>query len=108
MADIYPYMERIRERFSDPSVAGDFKDFTKTLLFEFSDTKQTMALTVVDGNASLEEKSVENPDVRLTTNTDTLAGIMDKKVNPMMAYMTRKIKVQGNQADLMQLQKLML
>lgn len=108
MADIYPYMERIRERFSDPSVADDFKDFTKTLLFEFSDTKQTMALTIVDGNASLEEKSVENPDVRLTTSTDTLVGIMDKKVNPMMAYMTRKIKVQGNQADLMQLQKLML
>lgn len=107
MADIYPYMERIRERFSDPDVADSFKNFTKTLLFEFPDTKQTMALTVVDGNATLEEKSVENPDVKLTADTNTLAGIMDKKVNPMMAYMTRKIKVQGNQADLMQLQKLM-
>ena len=107
MTDIYPYMERICARFSDPSLSDTFKNFTKTMLFEFPDTKQTMALTVVDGNATLEEKSVENPDIKMTADTDTLAGILDKKVNPMMAYMTRKIKVQGNQADLMQLQKLM-
>lgn len=108
MADIYPYMERIRERFTDASLVDSFKDFTKTLQFEFPDTKQVFAMTVVNGSATLEEKSVENPEVRVTTDTDVLAGILDKKVNPMMAYMTRKIKVQGNQSDLMKLQKLML
>ena len=108
MADVMPYLERIRDRFSDPSVAESFQDFTKTLQFDFPDTRQNYALVVVNGNAKLEEKSVEKPDVRVTANSDVLAGIMDKKINPMTAYMTRKIKAQGAQEDLVRLQKLML
>lgn len=107
MTDIQPYLERVRERFSDPKLQDSFKTFTKTLLFEFPDTQQTFALTVVEGNADLAEATADNPDVRVTTSTDVLAGIMDRKVNPITAYMTRKIKVQGAQSDLMQLQKLL-
>ena len=103
-----PYLERIRDRFSDPSIAASFQDFTKTLQFDFPDTRQNYVLLVVNGIAKLEEKSVEKPDVRVTANTDVLAGVMDKKINPMTAYMTRKIKAQGAQEDLMRLQKLML
>lgn len=107
MTDILPYLERVRERFSDPRLQQSFKSFSKTLLFEFPDTKQTFAISVVDGSATLEEKTVENPDVKVATNTDVLAGIMDRKVNPITAYMTRKIKVQGAQEDLLKLQKLL-
>ncbi len=108
MADILPYLQRIQERFSDPSVQESLQDYTKTLLFDFPDTKQSYVLSVVNGNATIEEKSIANPDIRVTTNTDVLAGIMDKKVNPITAYMTRKIKAQGSQEDMMRLQVLML
>lgn len=108
MSDIRPYLERIRDRFSEPAIALYFKDFTKTLLFEFPDTKQAFLLTVVNGNATLEETAATNADLKVIANTDVLAGVMDKKVNPMMAYMTRKIKAEGSQEDLMKLQKLML
>ena len=107
MAEIRPYLERVRERFSDPKVRDSFKAFNKTLLFEFPDTQQVFALIVVEGQARLEEQGATNPDVRVTINTDILAGIMDRKVNPITAYMTRKIKVQGAQEDLMKLQKLL-
>lgn len=107
MTEIRPYLERVQERFADPRLQGSFKMFSKTLLFEFPDTQQRFALIVDQGNAALEEKTVENPDVRVTLTTDVLAGIMDHKVNPMMAYMTRKVKVQGAQEDLMKLQKLL-
>ncbi len=107
MADILPYLQRVQERFTDPANRDYFKDFTKTLLFEFPDTKQAFVMTIVNGNATLEEKTIEKPDIKTTANTDVLAGIMDKKVNPMTAYMTRRIKVQGAQEDLMKLQKLM-
>ena len=108
LADILPYLQRIQDRFSEPSLQASFQDFTKTLLFDFPDTKQSYVLTVVNGNATIGEKSIANPDIKVTSNTDVLAGIMDKKVNPITAYMTRKIKVQGAQEDLMRLQKLML
>ena len=108
MPDILPYLERIRDRFVVPANQETFKNFTKTLQFEFPDTKQAFAITVVNGNPLLEEKTADNPDIKVTANTDVLAGIMDKKVNPITAYMTRKIKAQGAQEDLMKLQKLML
>ena len=108
MADVLPYLERIRDRFKDPSVQQSFKGYNKTLQFEFPDTKQTFVLTMNEGNATLEEKSLEKPDMKTIANTDVLAGIMDKKINPMTAFMTRKIKAQGSQEDLMKLQKLML
>lgn len=108
MTDIRPYLERVCERFSDPAVQNTFKTFSKTLLFEFLDTQQAFALVVVEGSATLEERNAENPDVRVTINTDILAGIMDHKINPIATYMTRKLKVQGAQQDLMKLQKLLL
>lgn len=108
MADILPYLERIRDRFTAPTNLNAFKDFTRTLSFEFPDTQQVFILTVVNGNPILEEKEAANADIKVTANTDVLAGIMDKKVNPMTAYMTRKIKAQGAQEDLVRLQKLML
>jgi putative sterol carrier protein len=107
MTEIRPYLERVRERFSDPKIRDSFKTFTKTLFFEFPDTQQAFAISVVEGSATLEEKTLESPDVKVTANTDVLAGIMDRKVNPITAYMTRKIKAQGAQEDLMKLQKLL-
>lgn len=107
MADIRPYLERVRERFSDPRIRESFKTFSKTLLFEFPDSQQAFVLSVLNGNATLEERAAANPDVKVTTNTDVLAGVMDRKVNPITAYMTRKIKVQGAQEDLLKLQKLL-
>ena len=108
MADILPYLQRIQDRFSEPSIQASLQDFTKTLLFDFSDTKQHFVLSVVNGNATLEEKNIANPDIKVTTSTDVLAGIMDKKINPITSYMMRKIKAQGAQEDMMRLQQLML
>lgn len=108
MAEILPYLRRIQDRFSEPSLQDSFQNFTKTLLFDFPDTKQSYVLSVVNGNATIEEKSIDNPDIKVTSTTDVLAGIMDKKVNPITAYMMRKIKAQGAQEDLLRLQKLMM
>jgi putative sterol carrier protein len=107
MTEILPYLQRVQERFSDPRTRDTFKTFNKTLLFEFPDTGQLFTLAVVEGQAKLEEQAVANPDVKVIINTDILAGIMDRKVNPITAYMTRKIKVQGAQEDLLKLQKLL-
>lgn len=107
MTEIRPYLERVRARFSDPKANDSFKTFNKTLLFEFPDTRQIFTLIVVEGQASLEEQAAANPDVKVTSNTDVLAGIMDRKIHPITAYMTRKIKVQGAQDDLLKLQKLL-
>jgi putative sterol carrier protein len=109
MADVKPYLQKIIDRFNDPSMQTSLKGFTKNLLFKFTDTNQDWLIRTVDGSeATLEQESFDKPDVTVITTTDILAGIMDKKINAMTAYMQRKIQAKGPMEDLMKMQKLMM
>ena len=108
MADIVPYLERICARFEQPEIKQAFQGFNKTLQFIFTDLQRTFTLSIAgDGSVALAEQTVSQPDVKVTITSDTLAGILDRKVNPINAYITRKIKVTGKMDDLLRLQKLL-
>jgi putative sterol carrier protein len=107
--DIKPYLQKMVDRFANPSVQASLKGFTKTLLFRFTDTKEDWVIRAVDGtSAALSQETLEKPDILVTMSTEILAGIMDKKVNGTTAYMQRKIQVKGAMEDLMKLQKIMM
>lgn len=109
MADVAPYLQRMVDRFADPSVQVSLKGFTKTLLFQFTDTKEDWLIKTVDGKeATISKETLDKADITIITSSDILAGIMDKKINGMTAYMQRKIQTKGPMEDLMKLQKLML
>lgn len=108
MVDIFPALVLVKNRFSDPDVKEKFKDTVKKVQFEFTDTKEQYLLSIENGTANLAKEAVNTPDVLVTTTTDILAGIMNKKVNPVIAYSTRKIKVKGTMEDLLKLQKLLM
>lgn len=109
MVDVQPYLQKIVERFANPSIQAGLKGFTRQLLFKFTDTKEDWIIRALDGKeASLSKETTATPDVTVTTTTDILAGVMDHKVNAMSAYMQRKIQVKGPMDDLVKMQKLML
>jgi putative sterol carrier protein len=109
MVDVQPYLQRIVDRFSNPSVQSSLKGFTRVLLFRFTDTKEDWLIRSVDGKeATLVKETLANPDVTIMTTTEVLAGVMDRKINGMTAYMQRKIQTKGPMEDLMKMQKLML
>ena len=109
MADIKPYLQKMVDRFANPSVQAALKGFNKTLQFKFTDTKEEWLIRSLDGtSATLTQESIEKPDIIVTIASDILAGIMDKKINGTTAYMQRKIQVKGAMEDLMKLQKLMM
>jgi len=109
MADIQSYLQKIVDGFANPDVQTALKGFTKTLQFEFKDTGEKWLIKVDDGSkATLTQETLEKPDMTVVTTTDTLAGIMDKKINANTAYMQRKIQIKGSLEDLFRLQKLML
>ena len=108
MADIVPYLERIRARFDQPETRATFQGFARTIQFDFSDLKRDYVLDIdQEGNATLKEEKLQAPDITVTTSSDTLAGILDRKINPELAFLTRKIKVSGKMEDLLKLQKLL-
>ena len=109
MTDIKPYLQKMVDRFTNPGVQAALKGFTKTLQFKFTDTNESWLLRAVDGKeATLTQEAIEKPEILVTISTDTLAGVMDKKINGTTAYMQRKIQVKGAMEDLVKLQKLML
>ena len=108
MAEIVPYLERLCARFAQPEMRAAFRGFTKTMQFTFPDLQRNFTLSIAeDGSATLAEQTVSHPDVTVTTSSDTLAGIVDGRVNPFQAYITRKLKVTGQMEDLLRLQKLL-
>ena len=108
MADIVPYLESIRARFEQPETRAAFQGFAKTIQFMFPDLQRNFALRIAqDGSATLTEETVPQPDINVTTSSDTLAGILDRTVNPELAFVTRKLKASGTMEDLLKLQKLL-
>ncbi len=108
MADIVPYLERVRARFEQPAMRQTFQGFARTIQFFFPDLQRTFVLSIAhDGNAQLAEKTVPQPDITVTTSSETLAGVLDRKINPEVAFITRKLKVSGKMEDLLKLQKML-
>ena len=108
MVDIVPYLERIRARFEQPETRSAFQGFARSLQFMFPDLQRNLVLRIAqDGNATLTEETVPQPDIKVTTSSDVLAGILDRTINPELAFITRKIKVSGSMEDLLKLQKLL-
>jgi putative sterol carrier protein len=109
MTDVQPYLQRIVDRFANPSLQTSMAGFTKNLLFKFTDTSEDWLIKTVDGKeASFSKETTDQPDVTIITSTDVLAGVMDKKINGMTAFMQRKIQTKGAMEDLMKMQKLLL
>lgn len=52
---------------------------------------------VYDGRANLYQgESLDEPDITVTAESETALAIYEKRLNPMMAFMTGKIKVKGD------------
>ena len=109
MANVLPYLEKMRDKFKDPVIQQKYKGFTRTLSFEFPDLKESYVLTITDGkDPVLEKKTIPNPNISIVWSSDVFVGIQEKKVNPTSAYMTGKLKVKGSMDDLMKLQSIMM
>ncbi|MCS6934273.1 MAG: SCP2 sterol-binding domain-containing protein [Chitinophagales bacterium] len=84
--------------------AGKAPSFGKTLKFDFGDKK-----IVIDGTGESNVVSTEDKpaDTTISVSVDDLMGIINGSVNPMMAFMSGKIKVQGDMGLAMKLQQLL-
>jgi putative sterol carrier protein len=108
MVDVQPYLQKIADQFENPKVQSSLKGFTRTMLFRFTDTNEDWLIRTVDGrNATLVKDTHPSADLTVTTTAEVLTGVMDRRINGLMAYMQKKIQVQGSMEDLMKLQKLL-
>ena len=94
-------------KLDDPVIKEKFAGFDKTLQLNFTDQPFNIRLIFAQQACTLEDGPVDNPDIVKTAATDTIMGITQKKIKPMTAFMTGKIKAKGNMGDMLKVQLLM-
>ncbi len=77
--------------------ASKSQGINATIQFDLSGDNGGMYwLRIADDGASSGEGQAENPKMTLRANADDFAAIIRGKSNPMQAFMTGKIKIQGD------------
>ena len=98
----------IKQKFDDPKLKPRFVSFSKNMQFTFTDLNTAYLMKVANGEVeSLKEESIDSPDIHVTIESGILIDILHKKMNPMKAYTTGKLKAKGKLTDLLKLQKLL-
>ena len=99
-ADIFA---KIPENF-DPEKA---KDINMVLGFDLSgDNGGNWSIKIADGAIDVNESPAESPNATISMDGDDYVKMMSGDLNPMMAFMSGKIKVDGDLNSVMKMQSL--
>ena len=60
-------------------------------------------VVIIDGDGVRAGEADEDTEVTLTASVETFQGIMDGEVNPTMAFMSGKLKIDGSMTAAMKL-----
>ena len=104
MADLNSIFANLGQNF-DADKAGDLD---VTIAFELSgEGGGQWYVHVHDGKAKTNEGTTDNPTATIKMDADDYKNLTAGKLNPMTAFLTGKIKVDGDVSVAMQLQSLM-
>ena len=101
-------LKLIKNKFDDPKLKPRFASFSKNMQFTFPDLNTSYLMRVNNGKVqSLAEENISEPDIYVKIESGILIDILNKRINPMKAYTTGKLKAKGKLTDLLKLQKLL-
>ncbi len=84
----------------DAKFAASMKGKSRDILMDITDG-QSYIIRVVDGDLKeLTEGTLPKPDVRVTTSGADLIALFNKELNPVQAYLTKRIKVKAPFGDI--------
>ena len=106
MPDNFAALEKVVARFSEPEVQKSLKGFSRTMMIILTDVKEEYFITIKNGKeAYLERGNIPTPDILIKTNSNTLAKLVSKSINPAAAYFARKITIKASMDDMLKLRK---
>ncbi|HUW91118.1 MAG TPA: SCP2 sterol-binding domain-containing protein [Candidatus Nanopelagicaceae bacterium] len=99
-------IKKMVSKLDDPANQERFKDFDRTLQFDFTDTNNYY-LIFKDAKCEIKEGEIEDPSFTIITSSDVIIDIMDGELSPTKAFMGGKIKAKGPMRDMLKMQILM-
>lgn len=101
--DLEKIFASMPERFQADKAAG----VDMVVLFDVSgDNGGQWSVGVNDGKINVEKAAVENPTASIKISAEDLQAMTSGQLNPMMAFMSGKIKVDGDLNSVMKFQSL--
>ena len=100
-------VRKMIKRAEEPKLAKKFAGYSKSLLMSFQDSGLDIIVLFEDGIGAVEKGTIENPTMRVTTDSKTILDILNGSLSAMRAFMSGKIKAKGPTRDLMKLQHLL-
>ena len=98
ISDIFTEMSK---RFDPDQMAG----FNGTIQFSLTgDDATEKYVTINEGQFSVEDGGAADPTATVTMTTEDFRGLTSGELNPMMAFMQGKVKVDGDLNAVMKLQ----
>jgi putative sterol carrier protein len=81
-------------------------DWNANILFKFDTDggEECRYITVADGTVNVGHGDIDQPTATIRTAADTWVGMITGTVNPMQAFMSGQLRVEGNIGDVMKLQ----
>lgn len=102
-----PTVEEIMQQLPtafDPERAAGVK---ANVQFDFtSDGGKKYIVRIADGQCSVEEGEIANPDATLIASQATYQAVAEGRLNVATAFMTGKLKVKGNMQLMMRFQQI--
>jgi len=103
MSDLQPIFDSMTERFQ----ADKAGDLDMIVQFDLSgDGGGQWYASIKDGAMSVDQGSADGPQATLKMDADDFALMSSGDLNPMMAFMSGKIKVDGDLNSVMKFQSL--
>ncbi len=91
MTDVATTLTNLQEKFN----ADASKGMTEVFQFNIADEGEYY-IEINDGTCNIGTGEHDDPSVTLKMNKDTLKGLLAGEVNGMTAFMTGKVKAEGN------------
>ena len=106
--EIEKIFNEIKTKLKDEEIQKLLSDFSKKIQFIFTDLNKSYNITLKDGKIeSINEGIIDSPDILIKTEIKILNDILNKKINPMSAYASGKLKAKGKLTDLLKIIKLL-
>ena len=78
----------------------EFKNWTKAILYHYTDTNDFFSFKVVNGKPGpVCSEEIDKPDIRIRMAADTMIQLMEGKLSGMVAFTTGKVKVKASMSD---------
>jgi putative sterol carrier protein len=101
-------LQKIVKRYDDPNVSNKFSNWNETLMMSFPDLNKSYLYKInEDQGIELVEGYDEEAAVQVKLSSDIFIKMMTKQINPIKAYSSGELEVEGKMRNLLKLRKLM-